>query len=128
NTLLLAVNFLTEEIGEKVVYKYHLEQFESGINEIIGGEQYLVHRDERALFLADAGENESVNKGQSINLKATDISEAAIYNWYDESGKLIYTGQDTSFIPDNDAVYTLEVIARSDGYKDYDEKWVEVKS
>ncbi|MEX2379897.1 MAG: hypothetical protein WD530_04100, partial [Vicingaceae bacterium] len=128
NTLLLAVNFLTEEIGEKVVYKYHLEQFESGINEIIGGEQYLVHRDERELFVADAGGNESVNKGQSINLKATDIGEDAIYNWYDESGKLIYTGKDTSFIPDNDAVYTLEVIARSDGYKDYDKKWVEVKS
>lgn len=123
--LFLGINYLTEEVGEKVVYAYHVEQFEN--ESFYGGEQFVFQRDERHLFLADAGDDESVEEGLSIELKAGIISESARYNWYNEEGDLIYSGTDTTFIPTENTVYTLEVVALSDGFKDYDQKEVKVK-
>ena len=130
-TLYLGVNFLTDEVDEKVVYKYHVEQYENVAGgasaEFIGGEQYLIHRDERDIFYADAGTSESVQIGQPIQLIASSIGEDATYNWYNESGNLIYSGLDTTFIPDSSGAFKLEVIAHVDGFKDYDEKTIVVK-
>lgn len=50
------------------------------------------------LFNADAGKDEEIDKGESITLTAEQINEAAIYNWYDSNGNLIYTGASLSVL------------------------------
>ncbi|KAA3645245.1 MAG: T9SS C-terminal target domain-containing protein [Bacteroidetes bacterium] len=126
--LYLGVNFLTEEVEEKIVYKYHVEQSEDvEFGEFIGGEQFLIHRDNRNLFTADAGDDEQLQMGESVHLQSADIGEAAFYRWYNEAGELIYEGRDTTFVPTENTTYTLEVIAHADGFKDYDKKTVVIK-
>ena len=120
STLYIGFNFLTEEADEKVVFHYYVEQLNSE-NEIIGGEEYFIHRDVRPVFYADAGFNQLINQGQSVSLQAQAINEPASYNWYDENGHLFFSGTDTTFIPAVGQRYTLEIIAHKDGFKDYDE-------
>jgi hypothetical protein len=126
STIYVGFNFLTEEVDDKMVFRYYVEQ-ENGSGAIVGGEEYYIHRDERPLFFAEAGFNQSVNQGQSIQLQANSINEPAEYNWYDENGELFYTGLDTSFIPTKSQKFVLEVLALKDGFKDYDEKEIDFK-
>jgi serine protease len=124
-TLFVGFNFLTEEVDQKTVFRYYAEQYEG--ETIVGGEEFFIHTDERPLFYADAGLNQSVNQGQAVQLFAQEIGEPAQYHWYDENGDLFYTGTDTSFIPAANQKFVLEIIAEKDGYKDYDEKEIQVK-
>ncbi len=121
----IGFNMLTEEVEDKVVYKFYAEQYDA--EGFIGGEQYLIHRDERNLFIADVGVDETIEEGESIQLRAYLIGEAATYKWYNQAGGLFFTGVDTTFVPEDDEVFTLEVTAHDAGYKDYDEKVVTVK-
>ena len=106
-------NFLTEEVGPQTVFRYYAEQ---EVEEaIVGGEEFLIHTDERPIFYADAGTNQSVNQGQTIQLSAQNIGEPAQYYWYDENGELFYTGTDTSFISAANQKFVLEIIAVKDG-------------
>ena len=55
------------------------------------------------------------------------LFRSAIYNWYDASGVLIFTGKDLSVSTDVAQKYKLEVIATADGFKDYTEVEVNLK-
>lgn len=57
---------------------------------------------------------------------AAQINEAAVYNWYDLEGNLIYTGPDLTVSPEVTKTYKLEIITDTDGYKDYDQVQVTV--
>lgn len=50
-----------------------------------------------------------------------------MYNWYDNEGNLIYEGADFTTFVEVGKKYKLEVIALSDGYKDYSEVEVSLK-
>lgn len=129
-TLYLGVNFLTDEVRNtnKMNYAYYIEQRESGSSDFIGGEQYAINRETRTLFNADAGSDETINKGASVTLSATSIGEPAIYKWYNAANdKLKHTGQNYTLSPKKSGTLRLEVIAQSDGYKDYDEVNVTVR-
>ena len=52
-------------------------------------------------------------------LEADNINELAVYNWYDEDGNFISTGQSLTITNTQLKEYKLEVIADSDGHKDY---------
>ncbi|MFZ4739539.1 MAG: S8 family peptidase [Bacteroidales bacterium] len=121
----LTFNFLTKEITDKSKYVYHVIQKNSLTGEVIGGETYVIKKQPRIIFIANAGEDKEINKNDIITISAEQISEAAIYNWYDINGNLIYQGKDLTVSTDVTSKYKLEVIAIADGYKDYDE--VEVK-
>ena len=54
-------------------------------------------------------------------LSTLDIGKPAIYNWYNQHGNLVFVGKDFEMPATNEQRYRLEVIALSDGYKDYDE-------
>jgi hypothetical protein len=54
--------------------------------------------------------------------------EPAVYNWYDNEGNLIYEGADFTVSVEVGKKYKLEVIALSDGYKDYTEVEIKLKS
>lgn len=126
-TLNLNFNFLTKEQTEKANFTYHVIQKDAQTGKIIGGESYIIKKQARPLFVADAGGDKEVDLNQTITISAEDINEAATYNWYDTNGTLVYTGKDLTISVDVAKKYKLEVIATIDGFKDYTEVEVNFK-
>ena len=126
-TMRLSFNFLTQELTEKTNYVYRVMQKDSETGEIIGGETFVINKNPRASFEADAGGDKEVDLNEAITISATDINEPAIYNWYDSAGNLIYTGKDLEIANAVAAKYKLEVISAVDGFKDYKEVEVKLK-
>ena len=124
-TLFLQFNFLTKEITGKEIYKYNVIQRHTATNSIFGGETYEIRKNPRELFYADAGDDKYIDKNETTILSAESINEPAVYNWYDSDGNLIYEGADFEVSVEVAKKYKLEIIALSDGYKDYTE--IEVK-
>ena len=117
----LSFNFLTKEITDKTKYIYHVVQKEYGTGKIIGGETYVIKKSNRILFFADAGGDKEVDQHQTITITASDINENAVYKWYDANGNLVFEGKNLTVSTDVITKYKLEVVATSDGYKDYTE-------
>ena len=127
NLVHIGFNFLTEEQSDQNEFDFCVIQRMSEDNSVVGGETYRVSRKEKRDFEADAGDDIEIEQMTSTTLSAYQIGEQALYNWYDESGALIYTGQDFKVSPEVTTKYKLEVIASVDGFKDYDEVEVKVK-
>lgn len=125
-TVYVKFNFLTSQLSAKKDFVYHVIQRDAITNEIIGGETYEIHKRTRPAFGADAGSDETINKNESITIVADQINEAAVYNWYDPDGNLIYSGADLTVSPLVTQTYKLEIISDVDGFKDYDEIKVSV--
>jgi serine protease len=119
-------NFLTEKLTSKSKYVYHIIQ-KDATGTTIGGESFEILKEPRPIFTADAGNTKNVDANEAITISATQISEPAIYNWYDISGNLIFTGKDLSIATQIATKYKLEVIATTDGFKDYSEVNVIIK-
>ena len=125
--LTLDFNFLTKELTDKTKFTYHVIQKDAITGEIIGGETFLIKKKSRPIFIADAGNDKEINENETITISAEQINEAAIYNWYDTDGNLIYQGKDLTVAADITKKYKLEIIAETDGFKDYDEIEVKLK-
>ncbi len=125
--LTLNFNFLTEEITNKGEYVYHLIQKDAITGEVLGGETYVIKKEARPTFIAGAGDDEEIDLNETIIISAEDINEPAIYNWYDSEGNLVYQGKDLTVTASLVDKYKLEVIAISDGFKDYTEVEVKLK-
>lgn len=125
-------NFLTQKVTTKNTFefrvgqKYHQSHPTLG-DHWTGGVHYTLHKEQRNLFTANAGSDKTILKNTNVTLKANDIAEPAVYNWYDTEGNLIYTGKNFTVSPDVSKKYKLEIIANKDGFKDYDEIKVSVK-
>lgn len=126
-TLTLNFNFLTTELTEKSKFVYHVIQKDAVTREIIGGETYVIKKQTRPIFIADAGGVKNVDKNEPITISASQISEPALYNWYDKDGNLIFIGKDLTVATEVATKYKLEVIATADGFKDYSEVEVNLK-
>lgn len=125
-TVNVKFNFLTSQVSAKKDFVYHAVQRDAANNEIIGGETYEIHKRPRPTFEADAGSDETIERSESVTITAAQINEAAVYNWYDPEGNLIYTGTDLTVSPEVTKTYKLEIITDTDGYKDYDQVQVTV--
>ncbi|GGD82069.1 S8 family serine peptidase [Planktosalinus lacus] len=125
-TAYLTFNFLTKKLTNKRLFTYHVIQKDYGTNEMVGGVTYEIRKQPRDAFIAQAGDDEEIDRSDSITLQAADINEDAIYNWYDVDGNLIYTGTSITVSPQFTQQYKLEVISNLDGLKDYDELQVTV--
>ena len=125
--LTLDFNFLTKELTDKTEFTYHVIQKDAMTGEVIGGETFIIKKKSRPIFIANAGDDKEINENETVTLSAEQINEAAIYNWYDTDGNLIYQGKDLTVSADVTKKYKLEIIADSDGYKDYDEIEVKLK-
>ncbi len=125
-TVNVKFNFLTSQVSVKKDFVYHAAQRDAVTDEVIGGETYEIHKRPRPVFDADAGNDETIDRSESVTISAAQINEAAVYNWYDPDGNLIYTGTDLTVSPDVTKTYKLEIITDNDGYKDYDEVEVTV--
>jgi hypothetical protein len=126
-TLDLRFNFLTKAITDREAYACRIIQTDADKNNIVGGETYIINKYPRSLFYADAGQDITADKHQAVVLSAQAIGEPAVYNWYDQSGALIYEGADFTTSVTIAQKYRLEVIALADGYKDYAEVNVKLK-
>lgn len=124
----VSFNFLVKKLSGKSEFTYHVVQRDDACELALGGEKYTIRIPSRDGFEADAGDDKEVPKDEDVELHADDIQEGAIYNWYDPSGELVYTGKDLTVTADITKKYKLEIIAESDGLKDYDEVEVKVKS
>ena len=123
--MMAQVNFLTEEYSEKDKYEYIVEQADPTTGEYQNGLVMIVDKTLRSnLFMAEGGNNVVANANTPANLSATAIGEDAVYNWYDASGVLVNSGQNISVTSSATEKYTLEIIAKADGYKDYDSVYV----
>jgi hypothetical protein len=113
----LKYNFLIDNTTNKTVFRHHLIQKYANTNKILGGETYIIHKDLRDSFNANADDQE-IDKYDDLTITAEDIGEAAIYNWYNNDGNLI--AQDKDLVINNAIAekYKLEVITL-DGFKDY---------
>ncbi|WP_040555781.1 T9SS type A sorting domain-containing protein [Psychroflexus gondwanensis] len=109
------MNFLIKELGNESDYRLYVSQTESSGHEVLGGYTYNIKRDKnRSHFIANA-----VSSNNGAELNALDINEEAIYNWYNENDKLISTDKKLILNNFENKEYKLEVITKSDGYKDY---------
>jgi len=120
----LKFNFLTQEVSQKQEYTFHVIQRDEN-GEIIGGETYQIIRPARNLFLAVANDI-TADKNEVVTISAEQINEPAVYNWYDTAGNLIHQGIDFETSVTFSEKYKLEVIALTDGYKDYTEAKIEL--
>ncbi len=124
--LTIDFSFLTEEMTDKDTYTYHLIQKDAITDEVIGGETFVIHKQPRAVFVAEADDKE-VDKDETITISASQINEAAEYNWYDMEGNLVYQGKDMTLSTEIAQKFKLEVVATADGFKDYKEVEVKLK-
>ena len=120
-------SFFARELSNVNTFEYHVRQYLSSDSSLLGGVHYTINRHERTPFTANAGNDKEIKLGESVNINANLISETALYNWYDLEGNLIHQGTGFSVSPSITKKYKLEVIASSDGFKDYDEMEVKVK-
>ena len=125
-TVNLKFNFLTDEITSKTNYTYHLIQRNADTNEVLNATAIEIEKNQRPIFEALANDVEK-DRTETITISAQQISEAAIYNWYDTSGNLVFTGKDLTISSEVAEKYKLEVIATADGFKDYVEVEVTLK-
>jgi len=127
--LYVGFSFLTDEQTSTEEYYYRIsQQFSNTEDHITGAEHFVVRKTPRTPFDANAGYDQQIQNGDSTIVNADDISEPAIYNWYDPEGNLIYSGKDASVTPAITTTYKLEVIANTDGFKDYDEVTIKVQN
>ncbi len=126
-TLNLEFNFLVKEITIKDHFTYHIMQKDKVSGKVIGGETYEIYKHTRNLFHADAGDIKYTDKNVPLILSAEDINEPATYNWYDSDDNLVFEGINFTVSTEATRKYKLEVIALSDGYKDYSEVEVKIK-
>lgn len=127
STIHVSFNFLTEKVDAIKLFDYHVIQYRSQDDKIIGGELYHIQKPTRNLFGADAGTDKNISEGTAVTLSGNSIGETALYNWYDPSGELIYSGKDFNVSPAITTKYKLEIIAAADGFASYDEINVKVK-
>jgi len=124
----VSFNFLTEELGTNTNYNYRVIQRIHSNQSVVGGQTFHIKRDGRPHFEADAGYDRTIQDNQSTVLVATDIGEQATYKWLDESGKFLHEGVSFTVSPDSTTIYTVEVTASDDGYRDRDNVTVNVKN
>jgi hypothetical protein len=122
----LNFNFISEKIDDKLNFEYNLIQRRSENHSIIGGELYRIKKPIRTKFSAEGGEDKKTAYAESTQIDAESIGEPAYYNWYDETGTLIYSGQNLTVNPEVTTKYKLQVIAKNDGFVSYDEVVVQV--
>ncbi|WP_339612149.1 S8 family serine peptidase [uncultured Xanthomarina sp.] len=114
-------HFLTKELTDKQQFNYVVKQFDAENGELVDIVPIKIQKESRPIFLANAGDDLETDKNETITISAEQINEAAIYNWYDPDGNLIYQGKDLTVSADVTQKFKLEIVADSDGFKDYDE-------
>lgn len=120
-TIEINFNFLTKKLSPKQKFYYDVFLIDNDTNEIVGGETFLIKKQNNNSIIADAGKDRQLSNEPFITLSANEVNTNSIYNWYDSDGNLLYVGKDYTYLNnETSSKYKLEVISE-DGFKDYDE-------
>jgi subtilisin family serine protease len=127
--VLIDVHFLADRLTDKRYYAFEIIQFAHTDSTLkkLGTETFEIDKKNRPGFNANAGEDKTAMNNDPILIDAELIPEEAIYNWYDESDSLIYTGSNFLSVVELTQKYKLEIIRISDGLKDYDEVTIDLE-
>lgn len=122
-------SFLADELTDKNDFRFHIQQSNANSEPGIwqGGVHFLVKKESRTPFDANAGNDKEICVGETVTVNAEQLPESVSYKWYDKEGNFICSGKDLSVQPEKTKKYKLEVTAEADGFKDYDEIEVFVK-
>ncbi len=88
----VSFNFLAKQLSGQPLFDFDFIQTDEA-EKAVGGERYHVIVPGKEGFYADAGPDKNVSPNTAVNLSAYTVGEAAIYNWYDPHGELIYSGK-----------------------------------
>lgn len=125
--LTVCFRFLVKQMSGQKDFEFHVLQRDVLTGKIVGGETYMVEVEGKDGFYADAGKDQEISLGEKVNINAySTTDDGATYNWYDQNGKLIYTGLGITVSPKITKKYKLEVIAKNGGIVDYDEIQIKV--
>lgn len=124
-TCFLGITFLTRQINEEDLYEINFVQKYSTPHPTYGdhwtgGLHFKLVRNDRSLYLANAGNDRVIDLGDSTVLTAVNIGEDAVYNWSVFEGDFVGSNQTITVNPTRNTTYQLEV-KTSDGFKDYDQ-------
>ncbi len=119
-TLETFVSFLTQTTPTNNEFHFDIMLYDND-TKLIGGEHYKATKDNERDFEAIALDDVTLLSSQSATFTATSINEDASYTWFNQSGDTIAVGQTLITTPQMSQKYTLEVVADSDGARDYDE-------
>ena len=120
------IYYLTKELTDKDRHHLLVDFSDSQTGKKLSTRTFLIKKPDATVFEAKADAVET-EKNEPVTVQAEDIGEAAIYNWYDPQGNLIYTGKDLTVAPEITKTYKLEIIRNADGFKDTQEVEVKVK-
>lgn len=112
-------NFLAQKMTNKENFSYKVRLWDQDTGKVLGGETYIVRKSQRTPFSASIA---PVTDGK---LRAYEIGEPASYRWLDRDGKMLAEGREVEVrkLPLlTSREITLEVEAKADGFKDYDQK------
>jgi len=114
---MLFINFTQAQQNQN-----HYYYIEEATVDILKPNAILENTDETiALYFSNEKiTNRSENPDGSETFYAQSINEGAKYNWYDESGVLVYSGSDFTVSSLVAKEYKLEVVADYDGHIDYE--------
>ena len=69
-------NFLSDKVTATHEFDYRVIQTRSDNGKVIGGELYHIIKHDRTRFLADAGSNQNIGRGDVATLTATEFLPA----------------------------------------------------
>ncbi|TXI82938.1 MAG: hypothetical protein E6Q38_04365 [Crocinitomicaceae bacterium] len=124
--IFVGFSFYADQEQLEKSFKFDVRQYSNDNTVLLGAEHFVINKFIRSPFTADAGNDRNIDFGDSVLISAVQISESAIYNWYDPNGNLIFSGKDMSITPEMTQKYKLELIAISDGSISFDQVEVSV--
>lgn len=106
-----------EDITEERTYKYNIVQRDRNTGNIVGGERIEILVKPRKALIPII--RQSI-EGSQIRLTASNIEEAASYEWFDENGYLVGKGKELLLSPETgNREYKLKVCAENDAAINY---------
>ncbi|MDR2010328.1 MAG: S8 family peptidase [Bacteroidales bacterium] len=103
--------YIASKITKQEEFKYHMREYliDSIGEHLLGGVHFIIKKPDSILFVADAGKDRVIKKGESIKLEATLQQGDFVYKWFDSGYDLLYTGNLYEITPGVSGIYLLEV-------------------
>lgn len=113
--------------SQKDTIQFDVMLFTQNDSVFVGGQHVMSVKKHDRFFEAVAHDSKEILPNTQVTLWAESIGEAAEYRWYDESDSIVEYGSELIVSPTTSQNYSLEVIALTDGYRDYDTVSIIVK-
>ena len=113
DSICISANFVSDrDLTEPLKRTVNMAIFDENSGEVLGGEQFDFIIDPRKKMEPEIEKTVNLN---GVVLKATNVFEDAVYEWYDKDGNLVGKGKKLKLSPSAPSgEYTLRVVASKD--------------